>query len=101
MSLGFLKIEQIKKDVFISWSPYSYLHVFPTESLMKEFWGNVYDAWIYLPNPTEDISKEQQSQRVRILYFLQIGVNSLAFGMILSLFVAPFFYIFGGRREKT
>jgi hypothetical protein len=84
-----LKINQIKKEVLDSWTPYSYLLSFPTESFMGDFWQNVHAAWVYSPYTGKEITKEQQSHRERIINILQRAFNSFGFGIVVCLFLAP------------
>jgi len=95
-----LKIATIKKDVFVSWTPYSYLLTFPTESFMKRFWENIYETWIYLPHTANEITREQQSYREKTLTLFERAVNSFIFGVILCLVLTPvLFFLKRGARH--
>jgi len=82
----------------IPWSTALYISTLPTGPFLEPFWKRISKEWIYTPTLANKLTGEQFKIRIYIVHYFSMGINSLAFGILLYLAVWVFYI--SNEKEK-
>lgn len=92
------EMQRKSEEIFAPWKTISIIISLPAKPLTNTFWRCVAKRWVWSPALQKEISREQMIFRAYTVDYLETGVNSISFGILLY-FILWVYYYFKTRRK--
>jgi hypothetical protein len=87
------------ESVMSRWNKANFLIFLPAGPLLNPLFKKINDRYLYKPYLSGDLTRDQLSNRGRLIDKTRIGINSLVFGLLIF-FAAKFFLYFKGKKTQ-